>query len=109
LAQAAQGDGGHLGVFKKHGDVVLRDVVSGHSGDGVLVRLDDFSGLSQPSWLCDSSGTCPNCCQDRSYCSDQVLYSNIKAMQEEHDRVVTDGGFRPPHAEGRDPSLQFLG
>jgi len=31
-------------VVKNHGDVALRDVVSGHGGDG----LDDLRGLFQP-------------------------------------------------------------
>jgi len=37
-----------LEVFKNHGDVVLRDVVSGHGGDGLIVGLDDLSGLFHP-------------------------------------------------------------
>jgi len=37
-----------LEVFKNCGDVVLRDVVSGHGGDGLMVKLDDLSGLFQP-------------------------------------------------------------
>ena len=38
-----------LELFKKHVDVALRDVVSGHSEDGIvigLVVLRDFSSLS---------------------------------------------------------------
>ena len=35
-----------LEVFKKL--VILRDMVSGHSGDGSIFELDDFSGLFQP-------------------------------------------------------------
>ncbi len=35
-------------VLKKHGDVALRDMVSGHRGDGLTVGLDDLSGLFQP-------------------------------------------------------------
>ena len=35
-----------LEVLKKH--VALRDVVSGHGGDGLTVALDDLSGLFQP-------------------------------------------------------------
>ena len=38
-----------LEVFKNHGDVVLRDVVSGHGGNGLeldLVILDVFSNLN---------------------------------------------------------------
>jgi len=34
--------------FKNRGDVALRDVVSGHSGDGLEVGLDDVNGLFQP-------------------------------------------------------------
>ena len=34
-----------LEVFKKHGDVSLRDTVSGHAGDGFMVGLDDLRGL----------------------------------------------------------------
>ena len=37
-----------LEVFKECGDVALRDVVSGHGGDGLMVGLDDLSGLFQP-------------------------------------------------------------
>jgi len=37
-----------LEVFKKCGDVALRDVVSGHGGDGLVVELDDLRGLFQP-------------------------------------------------------------
>ena len=38
-----------LELFKKHVDVTLRDVVSGHSEDGIvigLIVLRDFSSLS---------------------------------------------------------------
>ena len=38
-----------LELFKKHVDVALRDVVSGHSEDGIvigLIVLRDFSSLS---------------------------------------------------------------
>lgn len=37
-----------LEVFKECLDVVLRDVVSGHAGDGLTVGLDNLSGLFQP-------------------------------------------------------------
>ena len=36
-----------LEVFNNCGDVALRDVVSGHGGDGLMVVLDDLSGLFQ--------------------------------------------------------------
>ena len=36
-----------LEVFKSPGDVALRDMVSGHGGDGLVVGLDDLSGLFQ--------------------------------------------------------------
>ena len=35
-----------LEVFKKHGDVALRDIVSGHGGGGLMVGLDDLCDLS---------------------------------------------------------------
>mgnify|MGYP001855598920 CR=1 FL=1 len=35
-----------LQVFKNCGDVALRDMVSGHGGDGWMVGLDDLSGHS---------------------------------------------------------------
>ena len=35
-------------VFKKHEDVALRDMVSGHGGGGLVVGLDDLRGLFQP-------------------------------------------------------------
>ena len=37
-----------LEVFKKKVDVVLRDVVSGHGGNGSAVELGDLNGLFQP-------------------------------------------------------------
>ena len=37
-----------LEVFKSHGVVALRDVVGGHGGGGLVVRLGDLSGLFQP-------------------------------------------------------------
>ena len=37
-----------LEVFKKHGGVELRDMVSGHGGDGLVVGLDGLSSLFQP-------------------------------------------------------------
>jgi len=36
-----------LEVFEKHVNVALRDVVSGHSGDGLTVGLGDLRGLFQ--------------------------------------------------------------
>jgi len=37
-----------LEVFKRHVDVALRDMASGHSGDGLMVGLDDLRHLFQP-------------------------------------------------------------
>ena len=37
-----------LVVFKKRGDVALRDTISGHGGGGLVDGLDDRSGLSKP-------------------------------------------------------------
>ena len=37
-----------LEVFKKRADVALRDMVSGHGGDGSMVGLNDLDGLFQP-------------------------------------------------------------
>jgi len=37
-----------LEVFKKKMDVALRDMDCGHSADGLMVGLDDLSGLFQP-------------------------------------------------------------
>jgi len=38
-----------LEVFKNHGNVALRDMVSGLVGTvGLMVGLDDFRGLFQP-------------------------------------------------------------
>ena len=34
-------------VLKKRVDVALTDMVSGHGGNGLMVGLDDFSGLFQ--------------------------------------------------------------
>jgi len=36
-----------LEVFKKRVDVVLRDMVSGHGKDSLMVEVDDPSGLFQ--------------------------------------------------------------
>jgi len=41
-------DSPSLEVFRKCADVVLRDMVSGHGGDGLMVGLYDLSGLFQP-------------------------------------------------------------
>jgi len=35
-----------LEMFKKCGDVALRDVASGHGGVGLVVGLDDLTDLS---------------------------------------------------------------
>ena len=43
-----------MDVFKKHIYVALRDMVSGHGGDGLVGRLSDLSRLFQPLWFCDS-------------------------------------------------------
>jgi len=37
-----------LEVFKKRADVSLRDMISGHGGDGSMVGLIDLDGLFQP-------------------------------------------------------------
>ena len=37
-----------LEVLKSRVDVALRDVGSGHGGGGMMVGLDEFSGLFQP-------------------------------------------------------------
>ena len=37
-----------LEAVKKCGDVALRDTVSGHGGDGLMVEHGDLSGLFQP-------------------------------------------------------------
>ena len=37
-----------LEVFKSRVDVALRDVGSGHGGDGLAVGLNDLRGLFQP-------------------------------------------------------------
>ena len=37
-----------LEVFKKHGDVTLSDMISGQGGDGLVVELDDPTGLFRP-------------------------------------------------------------
>jgi len=38
-----------LVVFKNREDVVMRDMVSGHGGDVLMVALDDLIGLLQSS------------------------------------------------------------
>ena len=37
-----------LKLFKNNRDVALRDMVSGHGGDGLTFGLDDLRGLFQP-------------------------------------------------------------
>ena len=37
-----------LEVFRNGGDMVVRDVVSGNGGGGLMVGLGDLSGLFQP-------------------------------------------------------------
>ena len=37
-----------LGVSTNRGDVALRDVVSRHGGDGMVVGLNDLGDLLQP-------------------------------------------------------------
>ena len=37
-----------LEVFKNRVDVALRDVVSGHDGDGLVAELSVLRGLFQP-------------------------------------------------------------
>ena len=37
-----------LEVFKKRVGVTLRNMVSGHSGDGLMIGLDALRGLFQP-------------------------------------------------------------
>jgi len=44
-----------LEVFKKRVGVALRDVVSGHGGDGLMVGLDDLCDLFHPN---DSMSLC---------------------------------------------------
>lgn len=34
-------------IFKKRADVALRDMVSGHGGDALMIRLDGLSCLIQ--------------------------------------------------------------
>ena len=45
-----------LEVLKNSGDVAPTDMVYGHGGDGLMVGLDDPSGLFQPQrpWFYDS-------------------------------------------------------
>jgi len=37
-----------LEVFKRRGDVVLKDIVSMHGGDGLMFGIDDLRDLFQP-------------------------------------------------------------
>jgi len=54
-----------LKVFKEHGDVALRDIVSGHDGEGLgldLMILEAFSSLHDSMIL----KVCPPCPQEHS-------------------------------------------
>jgi len=42
------GESPSLEVFNNHVDVALRDTVSGHGGDGLVVGVGDSSDLFQP-------------------------------------------------------------
>jgi len=44
--------------FEKCVGMALRDMVSGHGCNGLMVGLDDLSGLFQPQWFYDHS-CCP--------------------------------------------------
>ena len=50
MAEAAQGGGGVTipGGVQGKGGCGNEDMVSGHGGDGLMVGLDDLSGLFQP-------------------------------------------------------------
>ena len=37
-----------VGCYKNPGDVALRDMVSGHGDDRLMIRLDDLRDLFQP-------------------------------------------------------------
>jgi len=37
-----------LGIFRKHRDVAVMDVVSEHGGEGFMVGLDGLGGLFHP-------------------------------------------------------------
>ena len=37
-----------LEVFKSHGDMALRDMVGGHGGGGLTIRLGNHRSLLQP-------------------------------------------------------------
>ena len=41
-----------LEVFMKRGDLALRDMVSRHGGDGLMIGLDDLRGLTNLMILC---------------------------------------------------------
>ena len=43
-----KGNGLKLHQRKLGLDIALKDMVSGHGGDGLMVGLDDLSGLCQP-------------------------------------------------------------
>ena len=42
------GESPPLELIKNCGDVTLRDMVSGHGGDGLIIGLNDLSSLFQP-------------------------------------------------------------
>ena len=60
MKQDAQGSGESpsLEVFKRRGDVALRDVVTGHGGGVLVVGLGDLGDLFQPYRVCDSMTYC---------------------------------------------------
>ena len=44
-----------LEVFKKYGDVALRDTISGSGGNGLMVELDNMTFMIL--WLCGQAKT----------------------------------------------------
>lgn len=43
-----------LELFRRRVDVALRDMVSSHGSDGLMVELDDIRGLFHLKWFCGS-------------------------------------------------------
>lgn len=75
-----------LEVSKNHGDVALRDMVSGHGGGGLVVELDNLSGLSNHN---DSVLTgIMNKLRNKPQIASMQVMEAVKNREEMHGKTV---------------------